>query len=111
MKKLTNGSIPVVPALHLATVDVRDCAQGHINALLAQPGTLQGQRISLSQKSMWMSEQMKIISSHFKEKGLPKVATREVGKKTLAAFGLFDAQVRLILPFIGKQMFINNEKS
>ena len=38
-----------------------------------------------------MSEQMKIISEHFKDKGLPKVATREVGKKTLGAFGLFDA--------------------
>lgn len=40
MKKLTNGSIPVVPQLHLATVDVRDCAQGHINALKAPAGTL-----------------------------------------------------------------------
>lgn len=45
---------------------------------------------------------MKIISEHFKDKGLPKVATREVGKKTLSAFGIFDAQVKLILPVIGK---------
>lgn len=58
-----------------------------------------------------MLEQMKIISEHFKDKGLPKVATREVGKKTLSAFGIFDAQVKLILPVIGKQMFINNQKS
>jgi dihydroflavonol-4-reductase len=26
IKKLVNGSIPVVPSLHLPTIDVRDCA-------------------------------------------------------------------------------------
>jgi len=48
MKKLVNGSIPVVPRLHLPTIDVRDCAQAHINALKAEAGTLQGQRITIS---------------------------------------------------------------
>lgn len=38
--KLTNGSIPVVPQLHLPSIDVRDCAQAHINALLKEPGLL-----------------------------------------------------------------------
>jgi hypothetical protein len=58
-----------------------------------------------------MSEQMKIIREHFSDKGLSKVATREVGKKTLSLFAPFDAQLRIILPIIGNQMFINNEKS
>ena len=40
IRKMVDGSIPVVPRLHLASVDVRDCAQAHINALLAEPGTL-----------------------------------------------------------------------
>ena len=40
MKKLIDGSIPMVPQLHLPSIDVRDCAQAHVTALLAAPGTL-----------------------------------------------------------------------
>jgi hypothetical protein len=34
------GDIPVVPQLHLPSIDVRDCAEAHIKALLAEPGSL-----------------------------------------------------------------------
>lgn len=42
IQHLVDGSIPVVPHLHYPFVDVRDCAQAHINALKAEAGTLQG---------------------------------------------------------------------
>jgi hypothetical protein len=37
-----------------------------------------------------MSEQLKVIKDHFHDKGLTKVATKEVGSKTLGLFALFD---------------------
>ena len=42
VQKMVGGSLPVVPRLHIPSVDVRDCAQAHVNALLAEPGKLQG---------------------------------------------------------------------
>ena len=54
---------------------------------------------------------MSIIRDHFKDRGLPSVASREVGRKTLSLFSAFDSQIKIILPVIGFQMFINNEKS
>ena len=54
---------------------------------------------------------MEIINEHFKDKGLKKVATKEVGSKTLGVFSIFDSQVRLILPMLGQKMFIDNKKS
>ena len=38
-----------------------------------------------------MSELMKIIRDHFNDKGLSKIATREVGYKVIKFFSLFDA--------------------
>ena len=48
IQKLCNGQIPVVPILHMPSIDVRDCAQAHITTLLAEPGSLQGQRFCIS---------------------------------------------------------------
>lgn len=47
MRKMLSGQVPFVPEYHQPFVDVRDVAQAHINALLAEPGKLQGHRISV----------------------------------------------------------------
>ena len=108
MKKLVDGSIPVVPQIHLPSIDVRDCAQAHIAALLAAPGALNGQRILISQESFWMIDFQRIIHDHFKDKGLPNVATREVGYKFMSLVSPFDSQVKIILPIIGIKQYANN---
>ena len=106
---MCSGAIPVVPRLHLPSIDVRDCAEAHIKALQAEPGTLQGQRIIISQDSYWMADFTRHISASFP--ALTKVATREVGYKTLKIASFFDSQVKLIMPMIGLEMYTANEKS
>jgi hypothetical protein len=48
IRKLTMGDIPVVPQIHLPSVDVRDCAEAHMKALLAEDRSLHGQRILIN---------------------------------------------------------------
>ena len=51
------------------------------------------------------------ISEKFKDKGLTKVATREVGKKTLWLASPFDSQIKIILDLIGRELYLDNQKS
>ena len=46
--KILNRNIPGLPAMSVPSVDVRDVAQGHVNALLAPQGKLHGKRILLN---------------------------------------------------------------
>ena len=90
IRKLCDGGIPFVPALHFPYVDVRDIAQAHLNVLIAEAGSLDGERIIIAQESYWFKEMLQHISDKFKDKGLTGVATKEVGYKTLWAASLFD---------------------
>ena len=47
-RKICTGKVPMVPWLHVGVIDVRDCAEAHIKALIAEPGTLHGERIIVS---------------------------------------------------------------
>ena len=40
VKAMCIGKIPFLPRMNYPFIDVRDCAQAHINALVATPGTL-----------------------------------------------------------------------
>lgn len=40
VKDLCDGTVPFLPRIQLSFIDVRDIAQAHINALLAEPGSL-----------------------------------------------------------------------
>jgi len=108
VKKLSDGSIPVVPQLHLPTIDIRDCAQAHINALLAPAGSLQGKRFAISQDSFWFRDLLGAIHDHFHDKGLTKIARREVGSFVLGLAAPFDQQVALIYPLIGLEVYVSN---
>jgi dihydroflavonol-4-reductase len=68
-RKLVTGEFPAVPELQLLSVDVRDVAQAHINALMSEK-SLDGERIALMHKPYQFIEQMNIIREHFYEKGL-----------------------------------------
>ena len=54
---------------------------------------------------------MDAIYNNFNDKGLTKIARREVGSKVLFFASFFDAQVSLILPLIGIKVNIINQKS
>ena len=51
------------------------------------------------------------IKDKFKDKGLKKVATKEVGKKTLWVASPLDSQIKIILDLIGREQFLDNQKS
>lgn len=49
--KIMNRSIPGLPAMTVPSVDVRDVAQAHVNALFLPAGKLNGKRIILNKDS------------------------------------------------------------
>ena len=52
--KLMNGSIPGTIRLMMPTGDVRDVAQGHINALTCP--NVHGRRFILIKESLWLED-------------------------------------------------------
>ena len=109
-RKLISGEIPAVPQLQLLSVDVRDVAQAHINALLSDL-PLSGERIALMHKPYQFIEQMNIIRDHFYCLGLTRIPTKEVGKFALQAISLIDSQVRLVITIVGIQVQLDVTKS
>ena len=110
-RKICSGQVPMVPQLHAGTIDVRDCAQAHINALLAEPGLLQDERIIVSDKSLWMMDHVNFIREHFKDKGLTKIPTLVAGSKLLYLASFFDGTLKFLLPRVGVEAHFDNSKS
>lgn len=110
-RKLCTGKVPIIPWLHAGNIDVRDCAQAHINALKMEDGKLVDERIIISNRSLWMHEQMQIIREHFHDKGLRKIPTRVAGKKTMQAVSVFEPTVKVFIPRLGLEVQVNNQKS
>ena len=56
VKKIVDGSIPLIPNMGICITDVRDVAEAHIRALEAPAETVRGERFPTSEKFMWISE-------------------------------------------------------
>lgn len=93
------------------TVDVRDVAQGHINALTAEPGKLRNERIIMGQETIPMVDLMRQISAHYAGKRRIWAPTRVVGYKTLLPIAMFDSQIWIMLKVIGVRFTVDNTKS
>jgi len=72
---------------------------------------MQGERVIISQESFWLKEMMTVVHEHFHDKGFPKVATKEVSSGLLRIYQHFDAQVSLIVPILGNEIFCDNSKA
>ena len=56
VKKLIDGSIPMLPDMGIGVVDVRDVAKIHVLALEAAPDTVQGERFAASAEFQWVKD-------------------------------------------------------
>jgi dihydroflavonol-4-reductase len=87
--KILNRNIPGLPAMSVPSVDVRDVAQGHVNALLAPQGKLHGKRILLNQASQTMIDLAETLAKEFKQFGY-NPQTRRIGYCPLKLVSYFD---------------------
>ena len=108
-KRLLDGSVPGCPDLWFGAVDVRDVADLHIRAM-TDPAA-RGERF-LATAGDFVS--IRQIAQILKDEGGPaarKVPTRSVPSWLMRVMGLFDAQVRGLLPELGKRKNASNDKA
>ena len=103
MTAMINGKMPMIPDLSMGMVDVRDVARLHVKALTAE-GAAGKRFIAASAEPIDMATVAQVL----KESGYGKVSTRRAPTLLLKFIALFDAEVRGMLPFIGKAAAFDN---
>jgi nucleoside-diphosphate-sugar epimerase len=104
-----DGSLPGCPDLSFGAVDVRDVADLHLKCMTdpAARGerflALGGDFVSMRQIAQMLKEGASDIAR--------KVPTRALPSWLMRAVGLFDPQVKGILPELGKRKNASNEKA
>jgi dihydroflavonol-4-reductase len=107
VKKLMDGSLPMVPDLTYSMVDVRDVAAAHVAAMTAPEAA--GQRYLIGIENASMRDLAKIVHRHYSPKGY-KVPTRNMPGFLMKVTAKFDKTVALALNDLSRPHHINNAK-
>ena len=99
--------MPVLPQLSFLCVDVRDVAAAHLAAMTIPEAA--GKRHIISATNLWLADIAEIIHSEFKPQGY-KVPTRVAPYAFLWLFARFDETIRLLLPWVGKVIKLDNSR-
>ncbi|OQP60455.1 epimerase [Niastella vici] len=99
INQMLNGQLKGVPKIRSVYVDVRDVADLHIKAMTDPKAN--GQRfLATSDESISLLDIANILRSEFGDKAV-KVPKKEVPNWILRIVGLFNPQIKLILPHLG----------
>jgi dihydroflavonol-4-reductase len=108
IKKLLDGSVPALPRMGFALVDVRDIAQLHVLAMTA--ATAAGQRFIGSSDFYWFKDIAKILRQGLGDKAR-KVPSVEIPDFLVRAFAMFDPVLRSRLFELGKRRMMSSSKA
>ena len=108
VKKLLDGSIPVLPRFGFNVVDVRDIARLHVLAMTTPEAA--GQRFIGSGDFYWMSDVAQILKQELGDKA-KKVPSIPVPDFVARIAALFDPIVRGRLYELGKRRPVSSEKA
>ena len=88
VKKVIDGSIPLIPHMGICVTDVRDVGEAHVRAIEAPAETVRGERFPTSEKFLWVREMADIIRTRVPEHAgkVPKRAMPDWLVKVLALF-------------------------
>jgi dihydroflavonol-4-reductase len=109
VKRLLDGSLPGCPDLSFGAVDVRDVADLHLKCMTDPAArserflAIGGDFVSVRQIAQMLKEGASDIAR--------KVPTRALPNWLMRVVGLFDPQVKGILPELGKRKNASNEKA
>jgi dihydroflavonol-4-reductase len=104
MTAMISGKMPMIPDMSMGMVDVRDVARLHVKAMTAD-GAAGKRFIAASAEPVEMATVARVL----REAGYTKVPTRRAPTILLKSLGLFDGEMRGMLPFIGKTAAHVNE--
>ena len=106
VKKLLDGSSPMVPKFGVNLVDVKDVADMHIEAMINPKAA--GKRFLLSSESLWFTEVSNILRLNNFNKA-PKFTAPNFLVKILS---IFDKELKIVLFYLGfkNTLYSNNAK-
>lgn len=106
VRRILRGKDPMSPAFSFSMVDVRDVAEMHLR-VMERPEDA-GKRYLAVAGSMWMAAMAKTLQGEYPDRKLP---TRTAPNFVMRLLGLFDAQIRSILPELGRNPQVSNHRA
>lgn len=107
VKKMMERAVPAIPDLRVVGIDVRDVAKAHVLAMTTPEAS--GQRFLCTIESHPIRDIALILAAHLDSKGF-KIPTGKLPSFLLPVIAIWDKQVRLILPDVGKPLEVDNTK-
>ena len=100
------GKMPMIPDMAMGMVDVRDVAKLHI-AAMTKSGASGKRFIACTAEPIEMSTVTQVL----RDAGYSKAPARKAPTFLLKFMGIFDKQVKGMLPFIGKKASYDNSET
>jgi dihydroflavonol-4-reductase len=108
VRRLLNRSVPAVPKLGFAVVDVRDLATAHRLALESPKAP--GNRYIVAGPHTWMGEMARVLADEFNPQGF-RVPTTHLPTPLFWLAARFDPGLRLALKFVGREVRVSSQKA
>jgi nucleoside-diphosphate-sugar epimerase len=100
VKKIIDGSIPLIPNMGICITDVRDVAEAHVRAIEASADTVRGERFPTSEKFMWIEQMADTVRARVPEYA-GKVPKRHMPDWLAKFLALFMPEMRQIKGELG----------
>ena len=100
VSRMLTGQIPALPRLGFSIADARDVADLHVKAMVAPVAA--GHRFAASSDFLWMADIARILRDNLGANAA-KVPVRKIPDFAVKAAALFNPEVKLMVPNLGKQ--------
>lgn len=100
VKKIIDGSIPLIPDMGICVTDVRDVAEAHVRAIEAPAEKVRGERFPTSEKFMWIREMADVVRARVPEHA-GKVPGRPMPDWLVRVLALFMDEMKQIKGELG----------
>ncbi|XP_054707123.1 uncharacterized protein LOC129216928 [Uloborus diversus] len=107
IKRLMDGSMPLIPRLYISICDVRDVALAHLRAMIVPEAA--NKRHVVASAHLWLGDMAHILRNEFAPQGY-FIPTWPAPYFSLWLYSFLDCSSKLILERIGKTYTFSNQR-
>ncbi len=100
IKKIMDGSIPMIPNMGVGVTDIRDVGKTHVLVIEAPEDKVRGERFPTAEKFLWLREMAHIVRQRVPEFA-GKVSKRPMPNWLVSILALFMEEMKQIEPELG----------
>lgn len=106
IERILNASDPFLPDVAFSLVDVKNVAEMHVNAIKIDAS--KNKRFLASSETMSFIEIAKVIKAQYPNR---KVNMVKAPNFIIRILGLFDGDIKRVVPILGQRVLINNDQA